>query len=239
MGECQPEAQVNGFAGSMIIALLCSKYEARLTEVSISQMYKVFFNDRTIYLDDTLPDMTKVGKDYVCAFENITDLKPQIKQFLDPEKKGNLHIFHDDQESLFKIFKQCFTNINAGGGLVRNSKGEILLIFRRGKWDLPKGKTEEGESIEQTAIREVQEECGLDGVELRDFLMSTYHIFKDSLRLVLKRTDWYSMHYPGNSKPKPQKEEDITDVRWLKPSGLDEIYSNTFLSVKDILEAGH
>ena len=56
-------------------------------------MYKVFFNDRTIYLDDTLPDMTKVGRDYVCAFENITDLKPQIKQFLDPEKKGNLHIF--------------------------------------------------------------------------------------------------------------------------------------------------
>ena len=124
-------------------------------------MYKVFFNDRTIYLDDTLPDMTKVGKDYVCAFENITDLKPQVRQFLLAENPGNLYIFHDDKKSLLRIFSQCFTNITAGGGLVRNSQGELLVIFRRGKWDLPKGKAEKGETLEQTAVREVEEECGL------------------------------------------------------------------------------
>jgi hypothetical protein len=76
-------------------------------------MYKVFFNDRIIYLDDTLPDMRKVGKDYVCAFENVIDLKPQVRQFLAPEKKGNLHIFHDDKESLLKTFSLCFTNVVA------------------------------------------------------------------------------------------------------------------------------
>jgi hypothetical protein len=109
-------------------------------------MYKVFFNDRTIYLDDTLPDMTTVGRDYVCAFENITDLRPQLKQFLDPDRRGNLYIFHDDKDALFKTFRQCFNNIHAAGGLVINDRNEILLIKRRGKWDLPKGKAEPGES---------------------------------------------------------------------------------------------
>ncbi|MFC2112783.1 NUDIX hydrolase [Bacteroidota bacterium] len=202
-------------------------------------MYKVFFNDRTIYLDDTLPDMTKVGKDFVCAFENITDLKPQLKQFLVPEKKGNLYIYHDDQESLFKIFSKCFKNISAGGGIVKNPEGEILVIFRRGKWDLPKGKMEKGETMEQTAVREVKEECGLKEIELQDFLLSTYHIYEETGSLVLKKTDWYNMMYKGKSKPSPLEKEDITDARWVNPSGLEKIVSNTFLSIIDVLEAGN
>ena len=197
-------------------------------------MYKVFFNDRIIYLDDTLPDMTKVGKDYVCAFENITDLKPQVRQFLAPEKKGNLHIFHDDQESLLRTFSHCFTNIHAGGGLVKNKHGEIMVIFRRGKWDLPKGKAEKGESIEQTAIREVEEECGLEGIELKDFLTSTYHIYTESDKFILKKTDWYSMFYPGISIPKPLVNEGITECRWVGSSGLDEIFDNTFPSLVEL-----
>jgi len=199
-------------------------------------MYKVFFNDRIIYLDDTLPDMTKVGKDYVCAFENVIDLKPQVRQFLAPEKKGNLHIFHNDQESLLRTFSLCFTNIVAGGGLVKNNKGEILVIFRRGKWDLPKGKAEQGESMEQTAIREVEEECGLEGIEIQNFLASTYHIYQATQGFILKKTDWYSMLYSGKSDPKPQLAEDITEVRWIDPSGLDEIYDTTFPSIVELIK---
>jgi len=220
----------------MTIALLCNKYEANFLGVSISQMYKVFFNDRIIYLDDTLPDMTKVGKDYVCAFENVTDLKPQVRQFLAPEKKGNLHIFHDDQESLLRTFSLCFTNITAGGGLVKNNKGELLVIFRRGKWDLPKGKAEQGESMEQTAIREVEEECGLEGIKIQDFMASTYHIYQAPEGFILKKTDWYSMLYSGKFSPKPQLAEDITDVRWIEPSSLDEIYENTFPSILELIK---
>ena len=199
-------------------------------------MYKVFFNDRTIYLDDMLPDMDRVGKDYVCAFENITDLKPQIKQFLVPEKKGNLYIFHDDQESLFRIFSQCFTNIPAAGGLVRNNKGEVLVIFRRGKWDLPKGKAEDGETMEQTAIREVEEETGLQGLEIQGFLKSTFHVYSGPKDFILKKTDWYSMLYSGKARPRPLAREDISEALWIRSSGLDEIYSNTYLSVAEVLK---
>jgi 8-oxo-dGTP pyrophosphatase MutT (NUDIX family) len=198
-------------------------------------MYKVFFNDRTIYLDDTLPDMTKVGKDYVCAFENITDLKPQIRQFLDPGKTGDLYIFHDDQESLFRTFSQCFTLVPAAGGLIRNGKGEVLVIFRRGKWDLPKGKAESGETMEQTALREVVEECGLEGIELQEFLQSTYHIYEAPGNFILKRTDWYLMLYSGSEQPIPLTKEEITEVRWIDSAQLDEICSNTFQSIREII----
>jgi len=199
-------------------------------------MYKVFFNGRTIYLDDTLPDMTKVGRDYVCAFENITDLRPQLKQFLDPDKKGNLYIFHDDTETLFKTFRQCFNNIDAAGGLVLNEKGEILVIKRRGKWDLPKGKAEAGESPEQTALREVEEECGLTGLILQRFLISTYHVYKLNKDLMLKRTDWFEMKYKGESAPVPLAKEDISQASWIKRVRLKEIYDNTYTSIIDVLK---
>ena len=198
-------------------------------------MYQVYFNDRNIYLDDNLPDMSKVGKDYVCAFENVTDLKPQLKQFLEPQKKGNLFIYHNDEKELFKTFSQCFTRISAGGGLVKNSRGELLVIYRRGKWDLPKGKNETGETIEQTALREVEEECGLEGIQLGQFLRSTYHIYEESGKFILKTTDWFSMHYAGKEVPKPLLSEDITEVRWIGSSGLDMVLNNTFPSLTGLL----
>jgi ADP-ribose pyrophosphatase YjhB (NUDIX family) len=200
-------------------------------------MYKVFFNDRTIYLDDNLPDMNKVGNDYVCAFENITDLKPQVKQFLDPEKTGNLYIFHDDQESLFKTFKQCFTNVAAAGGLVRNGRDEVLVIFRHGKWDLPKGKLEKDETPRQAAIREVEEECGIKGIEIGDPLETTFHIYEAKGKYILKRTDWFNMMYSGNVEPSPRTQEDITETRWIKSSMTEQIFSNTYASIVEVFRA--
>jgi hypothetical protein len=199
-------------------------------------MYKVFFNDRVIFLDDTLPDMSKVGRDYVCAFENITDLRPQLKQFLEPNRRGNLYIFHDDKEALFRTFRQCFNNLDAAGGLVTNERGEILLIERRGRWDLPKGKSEPGESPEQTALREVEEECGISGLILQRFLMKTYHIYLLNNDLMLKKTDWFEMKYKGESKPRPLAKEDISQTRWIKRVMLKEVFSNTYPSVMDVIK---
>jgi len=198
-------------------------------------MYKVFFNDRRIYLDDTLPDMEQVGGDYVCAFENITDLKPQVRQFLEPDKKGNLYIFHEDKDALLGTFAQCFKYIPAAGGLVRDARGQMLVIFRGGVWDLPKGKSEKGESPGETALREVQEECGLEGLIITDFLCSTYHIYRLKDNFVLKKTDWFSMEYNGKRKGVPNEAEDITEVRWIKPSKVDEIFQNTYPSIMEVI----
>ncbi|MCK4747838.1 MAG: NUDIX domain-containing protein, partial [Bacteroidales bacterium] len=144
--------------------------------------------------------------------------------------------FHDDKEALLHTFTQCFINVSAAGGLVKNTRGEILVIFRHGKWDLPKGKAEDGETTEQTAIREVEEECGLEGLEIREFLKSTFHIYSGPKDYILKKTDWYSMLYTGTAKPSPLIVEDISEVRWIKSSGMDDIYSNTYLSIIDVMK---
>ena len=198
-------------------------------------MYKVFFNDRTIYLDDKLPDMSIAGEDYVCAFENITDLRPQINQFLEPGKQGDLYIFHDDKDDLLNTFGMCFKNINASGGLVKNNGGELLVIKRRGLWDLPKGKSEKGETSEETALREVQEECGLHGIVVKELLTSTYHIYKLNDQFVLKKTDWFNMIYSGGEKPSPAIAEEISEVRWIKTTALEEILANTYTSIKELI----
>jgi 8-oxo-dGTP pyrophosphatase MutT (NUDIX family) len=109
------------------------------------------------------------------------------------------------------------------------------VIFRRGKWDLPKGKAEPGETMEQTALREVVEECGLEGIELQEFLQSTYHIYEAPGNFILKRTDWYLMLYSGSEQPIPLTKEEITEVRWIDSAQLDEICSNTFQSIREII----
>ena len=103
-------------------------------------------------------------------------------------------------------------------------------------WDLPKGKAEPGESAEQTALREVEEECGLTGLILQRFLMSTYHIYKLNNDLMLKKTDWFEMKYKGDSAPIPLAKEDISQVRWIKRVRLKEVYDNTYTSIIDVIK---
>ena len=118
---------------------------------------------------------------------------------------------------------------------VKNKSEEILVIFRRGKWDLPKGKAEKGESPEETALREVQEECGLHGIVIKGFLHSTYHVYTLNDKFILKKTDWFAMEYSGEKKPVPSTAEDITDVQWVKLAEMDKIFANTYPSVREII----
>lgn len=124
----------------------------------------------------------------------------------------------------------------AGGGLVQNEKNEVLLIFRRGKWDLPKGKLDKGESIEDCAIREVQEETGLLNISLEGPLMTTYHTYHEGSRYILKESHWYGMKAMGDEKLIPQTEEDILEIKWVKPRDLKQYYSESFPSVVDVLK---
>jgi ADP-ribose pyrophosphatase YjhB (NUDIX family) len=182
-------------------------------------MYKVFFNGRTIFLLDKLPDIESSGENNIIALRDIKDLKPRIMSWLN-SGKGDLQIWHSDSDHLLDTFSSCFTVIHASGGLVKNSKDEDLIIFRRGVWDLPKGKAEPGESPEQTALREVQEECHLKGLKTRRFLITTYHIYFIDDLPILKKTRWYEMIYEGKEKPRPQRKEEITKTIWLPYSRL-------------------
>lgn len=127
--------------------------------------------------------------------------------------------------------------IIAAGGLVFNEKNELLMIFRRGKWDLPKGKMEKGESSETSAIREVQEETGIKNVTINHFTGKTHHEYFDPYlkENVLKETHWFSMQAASTETLIPQTEEDITEIKWVEKTELDELLKNTYFNIKQII----
>lgn len=131
--------------------------------------------------------------------------------------------------------------IIAAGGLVTNPKNEILFIFRRGKWDLPKGKLDEGENIEKCAIREVEEETGISNIRLGTLLKKTYHEYFDTWTKeeVLKETWWYSMKIENEQVLIPQIEEDIEKIEWVNPENLNQYLKNTFTTIVEVIDAFH
>jgi len=128
--------------------------------------------------------------------------------------------------------------IIAAGGLVFNDKNELLMIFRRGKWDLPKGKLDEGEDIEDCAVREVKEETGLENVSIENFTGLTFHEYFDTHlnEDVRKETHWYKMKAKGMQALIPQTEEDIEKIIWADEEELKECLKNTYQSIKEIIE---
>ncbi len=143
-----------------------------------------------------------------------------------------------DVDQSWKIFSHHFDFIQAAGGLVTDVNKKILFIYRLSKWDLPKGKVEKNEALDQAALREVEEECSISELALQEKLCTTYHTYIQDGIPILKATEWYLMDFTGTEIPKPQLIEGITDVKWI---GLDdemikEVRRNTYPSVLDVLE---
>jgi 8-oxo-dGTP pyrophosphatase MutT (NUDIX family) len=156
-------------------------------------------------------------------------------------QQANVHagvFLHSNLEELKKAFFKKFMFVQAAGGLVYNETKEMLLIFRRGKWDLPKGKLDKGEKLEHCAVREVEEETGLTSVQLDKPLLVTYHTYHEGSKFILKESHWYTMRVNGDQKLVPQTEEDIHEIRWVKAVELKPYIQNAFPSVVDVLEAG-
>ena len=124
--------------------------------------------------------------------------------------------------------------VNAAGGLVRNPKGEFLMIRRNDIWDLPKGHQERGEDISVTALREVQEETGVDELELRDLICVTDHCYLRGGIWHLKHTWWYDMLYTNPVDLTPQREEDISKAAWVAKSSLPPYLKNTYPSILEV-----
>jgi 8-oxo-dGTP pyrophosphatase MutT (NUDIX family) len=127
--------------------------------------------------------------------------------------------------------------IIAAGGLVSNDNGDLLLIYRRGFWDLPKGKLDEGETIEACAVREVEEETGLTNVQLGNLVGITYHEYFDEWKQhdVVKETHWFAMHINGNQTLVPQQEEDIKDIKWVAQNDIGTYLQQTYKNIVDII----
>lgn len=151
--------------------------------------------------------------------KNKSELKTEIVCFCGTQKVA------DDAWDF--IYSQ-FHIIEAAGGLVKNQDGKLLMIFRKGFWDLPKGKLDAGESLESCALREVKEETGVHPLFSDGFIGLTYHIYLQSEEWILKESYWYNMHTNFTAKLKPQLSEDITRASWVSLEELPDLYEKMY-----------
>jgi 8-oxo-dGTP pyrophosphatase MutT (NUDIX family) len=135
-------------------------------------------------------------------------------------------------------FATQFTMVEAAGGLVLDHAGRIMMIHRQGKWDLPKGKMDPGESPAETAMREVREECGIGRLTISAPLPDTLHVYPaGEARWMMKKTHWFLMRSDWQGQPRPQAEEDIARAEWIPPESVNELLPEAFRSVADLLHA--
>lgn len=199
-------------------------------------MYKVFINNIPLYLsvdDKLLTEQNGLVK-IIC--NDPKEGKPVVQQLKNGTIKKPVLLIHSDPDILLKTIFSDHQFIAAAGGVVENCKGQLLLIFRNGKWDLPKGKLEPGEITDLAALREVEEECSIHNHSIEKELISTYHCYPLTGFWVFKTTYWYKMKYNGQETLVPQKEEGIELAEWRDKNNLKDVMENTFESIKDVLK---
>ena len=146
---------------------------------------------------------------------------------------NSLEVITENWES----FCANYMLIEAAGGSVYNDRNQLLMIFRNGKWDLPKGKLEVGENIEQCAIREVEEECGVSGLIITQQLQETYHTYEINGQKILKCTYWFEMKSSFKGNLVPQTKEGITAVVWVNKEGIVEKLENSFGNIAELFKS--
>ena len=199
---------------------------------------KIYFGDKPVYLCDELNEELQEILHHPDAVFMDEISNAGIKSLLHEIVKEEFHagvLLNNNLKELKKAFFKNFTTIEAAGGIVENDKKELLFIFRQGKWDLPKGKVEKGEDIEATAEREVEEETGVTQLKMKKKIGETYHTYNAFGKHFIKTTHWFHMTCPSKQEVKPQTEEDIAEVKWVKVKDINEPLENTYPSIKDIL----
>jgi 8-oxo-dGTP pyrophosphatase MutT (NUDIX family) len=200
---------------------------------------KIYFDNKPLFLCNEIDSIIEpyIHHDDAVFIDELD--AHTVKSMIHEMQLEKVHagvFYHPDLEVLRKVFYKKFTVIQAAGGLVQNEKKEILMILRRGKWDLPKGKLDKGEKLEDCAVREVEEETGLEKVKLLSPLTITYHTYHEGTKFILKESHWYTMKVTGEQNLIPQTEEDILEIKWVTPKVAQQLYSNSFPSVVDILK---
>lgn len=204
---------------------------------------KIYYNDKQLILstdkEEYINEHPEAGQYVFYSGSTPKSFNQALQQLERPGVNGVI-IEDISSDSLLSQLNVMYHTIDAGGGLVYNELGELLMIFRRGKWDLPKGKLDNGEDIATCALREVKEETGLEQVTLGDKIGETYHIYSQKGEHILKRSTWYKMHGNSVDKLKPQKEEDILEARWVSKEDLLPIAARSYALVREILlKAGY
>ncbi|WP_264509531.1 NUDIX hydrolase [Flavobacterium sp. N1719] len=194
-------------------------------------MYKVFVNDKPLFLTN---EVAKETDFQLFLLESVDIEQLIVKMFNNKIKKA--YLYYPDEKEILKKVKEKIPVKKAGGGLVYNAEGKVLFIYRNGKWDLPKGGIEKNEDIEDTALREVEEETGVNQLKITRKLQKTYHIFKRGGKYRLKITHWFEMKTNFQGTPTPQANEGIEKVAWLSPEEVRDALGNSYENIKLLFE---
>lgn len=195
-------------------------------------MYKVFVNDKPIFLISSLPDKEDFP---IYSFKDI--VIEELLHKLKTNKLQGVYLYSYLIEKDWELFCAHFKVVVSAGGLLVNSKKELLFIFRGNKWDLPKGHIEKGETKEVAAVREVEEECGITNIVLGDFLLDTHHIYYQNEDVCLKKTHWFLMSSDYSGVLTPQLEEGITKVVFKDKKAVAKALLNSYGNIYLVYEA--
>jgi 8-oxo-(d)GTP phosphatase len=196
---------------------------------------KIFLDEKSIELLDKKPGNVHDGAKVV-EYSTSEQLGKDFREFEKDAERMRLVVWSERGDgALQHDFRHLFKRVDAGGGLVKNEKGEVLFIFRLGKWDLPKGKLSGNETPEEGAIREVREETGLRNVRITGALPPSFHIYTRKGKQILKQTWWFEMAALSEETLVPQAEEDITGIQWTGRKDLEHVLLNTYGSIREVV----
>lgn len=212
----------------------------------MAQKYKFFINNKMLFIATNpalIEELIEDKDEYIIKPFEEKNLKQYIDILLGDENSSNWVIYGTNIDEIKEKFEAHFKIIKAAGGIVNNGNGSILLIHRRGFWDLPKGKMEKGELLAETAIREVIEETGIEELSCGEAIsfknyknMCTYHAYYEREQWILKESYWFKMDTTFEGKLVPQLEEDIVEAKWVKIGDLSQYYSNMYPSIIEALQ---
>ncbi|MBR5567423.1 MAG: NUDIX domain-containing protein [Bacteroidales bacterium] len=197
-------------------------------------MYKIYFEKRCIIICDPGEQALTDPNAILFNLGSSIDIHTLVGMFEESDSLHRIYIPSEDVQDTYRRICAEFYEVNAGGGLVSNRRGDYLLISRNGLWDLPKGHQDPGEDIAVTSLREVQEETGIDQLQLGDLICITDHCYIRNGIWHLKHTYWYEMLYTDPTDLTPQREEDISKAAWVAKSSLPPYLLNTYPSILEV-----
>lgn len=198
-------------------------------------MHTIYFENRCITICQRADIPSGVSEQQILSCSGPDSIRDLPERFAADTSLPDLYLVAADEAACYAAFCALFTEIQAGGGLVSNDRGEYLMIFRRGLWDLPKGKCEAGERIEECAVREVLEETGLSTVELGSLICVTHHTYHLDGVFCLKHTYWFQMKNRNGEPLRPQIEEEIHKAEWMPWSEVLVHAPLCYNSVKEVI----
>lgn len=206
---------------------------------SMTYPWIIYMRERALAMgtsDEAISDLVGAHPDWTCSpAPSLTELPAALDVM--ENTAGASHIWKvSDTDAYSQAILNHYAHWQAAGGLIRNPTGHVLLMFRRGFWDLPKGKLDPGESLEQCALREVAEETGLHHVRISSALPDTWHTYELGDKRILKQTHWYLMESDGSELTVAQIEEDILDIQWVLPEHLEKYLKYTYPNIRSVFK---